>query len=113
MTTGFWYGGTQVHSGKSTAGNIVTTFWACLIATKALEDILPQVIVLQRGQSAAVSLMAVLKKVFRGKFHTPNVEGLSPRFCEGDIEIQSVRSFILLETWILIPSGVFLLSVEA
>ncbi|KIW94749.1 uncharacterized protein Z519_04726 [Cladophialophora bantiana CBS 173.52] len=86
----FWYGGTQVHSGTTSAGKVVTTFWACLIATKAFEDMLPHCIVLQRSQSSAVALKAVMDKVMNGKTHSRKVDGLSPQYCEGDIEIQGV-----------------------
>src|SRR5438270_9963 len=64
---GFWYGGLQVHAGQTTAGDVVTTFWACLIATKAFEDVLPHSIIIRKSQVAATSLRAVLDKVERGK----------------------------------------------
>jgi ATP-binding cassette, subfamily B (MDR/TAP), member 1 len=45
---GFWYGSHLVSTGKTSAGDVLTTFWACLMATKAIEDILPHMIVLEK-----------------------------------------------------------------
>ncbi|KAK5460883.1 ATP-dependent permease [Exophiala xenobiotica] len=85
---GFWYGGTQVHAGKTDPGDVVTTFWACLIAAKSFEDILPQSFLLVGGQTAARSLVAVLKHISKAKTQTLKVDGLSPQFCEGEIVMQ-------------------------
>jgi ATP-binding cassette subfamily B (MDR/TAP) protein 1 len=87
---GFWYGGTQVHAGKTDPGDVVTTFWACLIAAKSFEDILPQSFLLVGGQTATRSLLAVLKHINKAKTQTLKVDGLSPQFCEGEIEMQGV-----------------------
>jgi ATP-binding cassette, subfamily B (MDR/TAP), member 1 len=91
-STGFWFGGSLVHSGQTTSGEVVTTFWACLIATKALEGLLPHAVVIRKGQAAAVSLMTILSKVNKGKAQFRKVGGMSPRFCEGHIEMRQVRS---------------------
>ncbi|KAJ4578283.1 ATP-dependent permease [Exophiala dermatitidis] len=86
---GFWFGGTQVHSGNITPGEVVTAFWAFLIATKSFEDILPHIIVLQRAQAAAASLKNVLDRVSKGRTHKSR-PGRSPQFCGGKIEVQAV-----------------------
>ena len=88
---GFWYGGSQVHTGRTTTGKVITTFWSCIIAAKSLEIILPQGIILQKGRAAAVALEAVLGKVLKGKTESVNVNGVAPHFCEGKIEFRSVR----------------------
>jgi ATP-binding cassette subfamily B (MDR/TAP) protein 1 len=90
VQAGFWYGGTQVHSNSTTAGHVITTFWACLLASKGLEDVLPQMVVLARGRVAALSLMAVLSKVVEAKTPSQKTEGLCPQFCEGAVEMRDV-----------------------
>ncbi|ETI26967.1 hypothetical protein G647_10066 [Cladophialophora carrionii CBS 160.54] len=90
LHTGFWYGGAQVHSTQTTAGEVVTTFWACLIATKAFEDILPHGVIIQKSQVSATALQAILNKVGQGKLRSRKVAGLSPQFCEGNIEMREV-----------------------
>ncbi|KIW83100.1 hypothetical protein Z517_02344 [Fonsecaea pedrosoi CBS 271.37] len=79
-----------VHSGGITAGKVVTTFWACLIATKAFEDLLPHCIILQRAKSAALALEVVVAKVTGGRSQQRKAGGISPQFCEGNIEIRAV-----------------------
>lgn len=90
VISGFWYGGTQIHSGKTTTGSVITTFWACLIAAKGFEDMLPHILVLHHGQNAARALLSVLVIISRGRTQIFKVDGLSPQFCEGSIEMQSV-----------------------
>jgi hypothetical protein len=69
---------------------VVTTFWACLTATKALEDILPHAVVIHRAQTAATDLRVALEQVGRGKAQNRKINSLSPRFCEGQIEMRKV-----------------------
>ncbi|KAI1614178.1 ATP-binding cassette, subfamily B, member 4 [Exophiala viscosa] len=87
---GFWYGGAQIHSGKTNTGRVITTFWGCLIAAKSFEDILPHSVVLHQGQTAAQALASVLETIDKGKPQIRKVDGLSPRFCEGSIEMCSI-----------------------
>ncbi|EXJ65413.1 hypothetical protein A1O7_01754 [Cladophialophora yegresii CBS 114405] len=68
----------------------VTTFWACLIATKAFEDMLPHGVIVQKSQMSATALQAILDKVGLGKLRSREVAGLSPQFCEGKIEMREV-----------------------
>lgn len=88
---GFWYGSHLVNTGKSSAGNILTTFWASLMATKAVEDILPFVIILEKGRAAGAGLQAIMLEVGRGK-SVRHGQGISkePEYCEGDIEMRNV-----------------------
>jgi ATP-binding cassette, subfamily B (MDR/TAP), member 1 len=46
---GFWCGGHFVTTGKTSAGDMLIAFWACIMATKPIEDILPHMIVLDKG----------------------------------------------------------------
>ena len=88
---GFWYGSYLVRKGDATTGAVVITFWSCLMATKAWEDILPHINVLGKGQAAGTALKAVLAKVERGGKIVEQSHGLTPRFCEGDIEVRQVE----------------------
>ncbi|OAP55006.1 hypothetical protein AYL99_10706 [Fonsecaea erecta] len=74
----------------TTTTMVITTFWACLIATKALEDMLPHCIIIQRSHSSALALEAMMDKVNDGQRQLRHLGGLSPRFCEGNIEIRAV-----------------------
>lgn len=91
---GFWYGSRLVAEGTKDAGQVLTTFWACLMATQAIEQILPQMIVLETGRAAGATLLSVLNRVESGrKFQRKS--GLTPRYCDGDIEIQNVSCLVI------------------
>ncbi|KAL8966820.1 MAG: hypothetical protein Q9183_003196 [Haloplaca sp. 2 TL-2023] len=86
---GFWYGSHLVISGKKDPGDILTAFWSCLMALQAVEQILPQMIVLEKGRAAGATLEAILTQM--GKRRRVIMTGnLAPQFCEGDIEVRNV-----------------------
>ncbi|KAL8773245.1 MAG: hypothetical protein Q9209_001923 [Squamulea sp. 1 TL-2023] len=86
---GFWYGSHIVITGKKQPGQVLTAFWSCLSALQAVEQILPQVLVLEKGRAAGATLQAILTQM--GKRHRVIMTGhLTPEFCEGDIEVRNV-----------------------
>jgi ATP-binding cassette, subfamily B (MDR/TAP), member 1 len=89
---GFWYGSSIVNSGQQSAGDVLTTFWACLIATQSIEQILPQMIVLEKGRAAGASLRVLLLRVDKGKKANKMMGRTTPTFCEGDIEVRKVSN---------------------
>ncbi|OJJ44536.1 hypothetical protein ASPZODRAFT_134616 [Penicilliopsis zonata CBS 506.65] len=106
---GFWYGSELAHSGKLTSGEVLRTFWACLMATQSIEQVLPQAILLEQGKLAGTALKSILEdrtdkqKVKRTKL------GAYPKHCEGDIEIRNL-SFAYPsqpEKMVLKPSSFF------
>ncbi len=92
---GFWYGSTLVRPGGKSAGQVLTTFWACLMATQAIEQILPQMIVLEKGRAAGATLKAVIVQMERGRKVTKMVGTNAPAQCHGDIEVRNVSSPLL------------------
>lgn len=87
---GFWYGSYLVRKGDASTGTVITTFWSALMATRAWEDALPHLNVLEKGRAAAIALKAILDKVENGRKITKITTGITPKFCEGDIEVRSV-----------------------
>jgi ATP-binding cassette subfamily B (MDR/TAP) protein 1 len=87
---GFWYGSNLVASGKSSAGNVLTTFWACLMAIESSQQILPQMLVLEKGRAAGAALAAILDHLDQGKPAVEMTGRKHPEFCEGDIEVRNV-----------------------
>lgn len=86
---GFWYGSSLAISGKLSAGEVLRTFWACLIAAQSIELGLPQAIVLEKGKVAAAALMGTLD--YRMDEPSDEEKGASyPQYCEGDIEVNNV-----------------------
>lgn len=88
---GFWYGSHLVANGNKTPGQILTAFWACLMATQAIEQILPQMIVLEKGRAAGATLEAILAQMQTGRKVIRTNGGLTPGYCDGDIEVRNVR----------------------
>ena len=89
---GFWYGSYLVRKGDSSTGTVITTFWSALMATRAWEDALPHLNVLEKGRAAAIALKAILDKVENGRKVAKMAVGVTPKFCEGDIEVRNVSS---------------------
>ncbi|KAL8725683.1 MAG: hypothetical protein Q9166_007197 [cf. Caloplaca sp. 2 TL-2023] len=86
---GFWYGTHIVITGKKEPGQVLTAFWSCLSALQSVEQILPQVLVLEKGRAAGATLKAILTQM--GKRPRVIMTGhLTPEFCEGDIEVRNV-----------------------
>ena len=84
---GFWYGSSLIDDGKS-PGQIMTTFWATLMATNGFMQLLPQMIVLQKGKAAAATLRAVISNP---KYSQESaIGGSQPQKCAGDIQLQKV-----------------------
>ena len=110
---GFYFGGHLVHTGGSTPGKVVTTFWSALMAMKAFEDILPHVIVLETGCGAATALRTVISQVGKGKRVPQVLGGLVPKFVDGDIEVRNVSfaypsrpyHLVLRESTFFFPAG--------
>ncbi|KAJ5774104.1 ABC transporter integral membrane type 1 [Penicillium paradoxum] len=87
---GFWYGSSLARAEKLTSGEVLRTFWACLTAAQSIEQILPQMIVMEKGKVAGVALKAIIQSHREDNIIT-GVEGKRyPEHCEGDIEVKNV-----------------------
>lgn len=94
---GFWYGSSLARAGKITSGEVLRTFWACLTAAQSIEQVLPQMIVLEKGKVASAMLKSIMHQEAQEK-PVSEVKGtLYPEHCEGDIEVNNVRT--LFETF--------------
>ncbi|KAF8802026.1 P-loop containing nucleoside triphosphate hydrolase protein [Phlegmacium glaucopus] len=57
---GFWFGAKLVREHKVGAGDVMSVFWACLIATSNLQMCIPQFIVLAKGKFSIAALLGVV-----------------------------------------------------
>lgn len=87
---GFWYGSSMAISGELSAGDVLRTIWASLLAAQSIELALPQVIVLEKGKIAAATLENVISNQSGNKTANEMKGNLYPRHCEGDIEVNNV-----------------------
>ncbi|KGO60934.1 ABC transporter, integral membrane type 1 [Penicillium expansum] len=87
---GFWYGSSLARAGKLTSGEVLRTFWACLTAAQSMEQVLPQMIVMEKGKVAGVALKSIIQSGREDKI-VSEVKGTRyPEHCEGDIEVKNV-----------------------
>ncbi len=57
---GFWYGGKLIRAGKANVADVMTVFWACLLASSNLEQLIPQLVYIQKGKTSMASLMTIV-----------------------------------------------------
>ncbi|RPB05319.1 P-loop containing nucleoside triphosphate hydrolase protein [Choiromyces venosus 120613-1] len=86
---GFWYGGVLVRRGKADAGDVMTTFWSCLMATQSFAMILPQMMLLQKGMAAGGSLKGLLRQVRDGRV-PPRTGNIAPHILNGEIGFKNI-----------------------
>ena len=89
FVVGFWYGIVLVRHGLG-PGNVLTTFYSCLMATQAAEALLPQWLVLSKGVSAGQTLRHILFHLKRGRRVSKMTGTLKPITCHGDVEVSKV-----------------------
>lgn len=58
---GFWYGAKVVRDGTSSAGDVMTVFWAALLAATYLQMAVPQLVLVTKGKMSMASLRTVIK----------------------------------------------------
>jgi ATP-binding cassette subfamily B (MDR/TAP) protein 1 len=93
---GFWFGAKLVKEGKLSAGDVMTVFWACLIATSCLQMCIPQLIVFSKGKFSAAALLNLVE-VQTVQPITPaktrkitSFRKISPHKCHGELAMQNV-----------------------
>lgn len=87
---GFWYGATLVDKSSNAAGNILTAFWACIMATGAIMQIMPMLIILEKGKIAGHRLRAVMAAMSAASTRNKAPEHI-PQTCVGDLTLSNVR----------------------
>ncbi|KAH8702984.1 P-loop containing nucleoside triphosphate hydrolase protein [Phaeosphaeriaceae sp. PMI808] len=87
---GFWYGSYLVSSGDLSAGQVITTFWAALMAIMGITGFLPQFIVMQKGKVAGARLRLLMKQMSASDKRQEVGGHLKPLRCLGDIEFRDV-----------------------
>ena len=93
---GFWYGGHLASTGELNAGQVLTTFWACLQSTQSLQQVIPQLMILEKGRSAASFLKGLLAEARRCRISRRKSGRKSPKYCEGDISFKDVGSHLYI-----------------
>lgn len=58
---GCWYGAKIVADGKAPAAEVLTVIWACLMASMALQGVMPQLTTLTKGNASLASLLSIIQ----------------------------------------------------
>ncbi|KAJ6161456.1 ABC transporter integral membrane type 1 [Penicillium chermesinum] len=70
--------------------NVVRTFWACTTAAQSIEQILPQVIVMEKGKIASAILSSIVRDRGRHRLQSELRGTQYPLYCKGLIEVKNV-----------------------
>ena len=95
---GFWYGSNLVISGQKNAGQVLTTFWAALLAVTAVTEFLPQFIILQKGKVAGARLRALMDQISGVDSRMETAGHETPARCAGEIIFENVSHTLPFQT---------------
>jgi ATP-binding cassette, subfamily B (MDR/TAP), member 1 len=98
---GFWYGGSLVMKGNIEPGNVIMVFWAALMAVSSLQNISPQMIIVEKGKVASAELV-LLCASRTDKKSEPMPQGARV----GDIELKNVCSPFIVKSNNRFPSPI-------
>ena len=87
---GFWYGGTLVDREEKTSSDILTAFWAAVLATGTLMQIMPLLAFLERGRAAGQQLRSVMVQLESNSSDVTDGSIELPMRCVGDITFSKV-----------------------
>ena len=114
FVVGFWYGAKVVRDGRSTAGEVMTVFWACLLAASYLQMVVPQLTIVTKGKYSMASLLTVIRdepgrptsgspfspstssqtpqrvSKFGSKRRPHSIQGIRPSRCHGEFNLRNV-----------------------
>jgi ATP-binding cassette subfamily B (MDR/TAP) protein 1 len=91
---GFWYGSHLIRAGDITAAQVITTFWAGLMAISGITGFLPQLIVLQKGKLAGAQLLMLTSQISDTDQGQEQLGDKNPARCPGDIEFRNVSNLV-------------------
>ena len=87
---GFFYGGVLINNQKKTAADVMTCFLSAIAAFQALQGIMPNLIVLEKGRSAGATLRMIMAEVQGGAGTEKPTNLLRPEYCKGEIDVRNV-----------------------
>lgn len=87
---GFWYGSHQIFQGNVNIGQVITTFWAAMMAVQGVTGFLPQFIVLQKGKVAGARLRMLVAQISEAGTFVETTGHQRPPKCDGKIEFNNV-----------------------
>ncbi|KAF2665239.1 P-loop containing nucleoside triphosphate hydrolase protein [Microthyrium microscopicum] len=87
---GFWFGTILLDKGQISAAEIVSAFWGASLAVQSLMQVMPQLVMLEKGKAAGHRLRAAMAYMeLNASDIDPNV-AKQPEICAGDITFKQV-----------------------
>lgn len=124
---GFWYGAKLVREGKAKPGDVMTVFWASLLAATYLQMLVEQLVVITKGKTSMASLRTIIEDLpgrptsanpfsptsptFGSKAPRPtSVRQIRPTRCHGEYNFTNVSFYYPSrpEQWVLNDVSLFL-----
>ena len=110
---GFFYGGVLIDKQKKSTADVMTCFLSAIAAFQAVQGILPNIIVLEKGRSAGSTLRMIMAEVQGGAAVEKSANMLRPEYCKGEIDVRNLSfaypvrpdQLALDDVTIRIPSG--------
>ncbi|KAG1805465.1 P-loop containing nucleoside triphosphate hydrolase protein [Suillus subaureus] len=89
---GFWFGAHLVREGKNTPGQVMSVFWACLIATSNLQMAVPLLITFMKGKVAAAELAGMISEARQpsSKHRLQELQKIQPKSFYGELSMTDV-----------------------
>ncbi|EGP87114.1 putative ABC transporter [Zymoseptoria tritici IPO323] len=87
---GFYYGGVLVRKGTLNSGDVITTFFSAVGAFQAIQGIIPQMIVFEKGRAAGSTLRTIMAQVLKDPSTKSSNGQLCPETCIGDIDVKDL-----------------------
>ncbi|SMY24382.1 unnamed protein product [Zymoseptoria tritici ST99CH_1A5] len=87
---GFYYGGVLVRKGTLNSGDVITTFFSAVGAFQAIQGIIPQMIVFEKGRAAGSTLRTIMAQVLKDPSTKSSNGQLCPETCIGDIDVRDL-----------------------
>jgi ATP-binding cassette subfamily B (MDR/TAP) protein 1 len=91
----FWFGSSLLNKGEISAENIVIAFLGTTMAMGAVMQVIPQLLILEKGKAAGQKLRAVMVQKSKKQHHRECERAVSDA-CIGDIEFREVRVYICI-----------------
>ncbi|KAG0696805.1 P-loop containing nucleoside triphosphate hydrolase protein [Suillus ampliporus] len=87
---GFWFGAHLVREGKNTPGQVMSVFWACLIATSNLQMAVPLLITFVKGKVAAAELAGMISTAQQPSSKRRELRKIQPKSFNGELSLTDV-----------------------
>lgn len=91
LVLALFFGDHLIHNADASPGTVLAAFWCCVTPSKGFNEILTQILVLEKGRAAAEALCGLLQQVDRGNKLSDDFRSQTLSNLEGDIELRQVR----------------------